>query len=329
MEKQDNKNKKVEILPSLEVKNFTKRYRGSKVPAVEDINFKVMPGEFHGFIGANGAGKTTTIKSLIGAYATFGGSVEMFGHKHSTIEAKKRIGYIPEAAKFPKGMSTLSYITFMSYLSGMSMPKAKKYAKEKLLELGLEKVMKRSPNTFSSGQKKKVLLAQALVHNPDVIIMDEPAANLDPKARFEFFQELKSLQKKGKAIFISSHILAELDKFVDSVTIVDGGKIVFSGSMKNATENPDLEYLIKPENSKDENAIIEIAEKLKIKHKKENEGIVLWLKERNNIVKTMELIAKEKIEIDTFKNRKMTLEEVYEKYVQLGSRETGTGKVGK
>ncbi|CAM9093239.1 ATP-binding cassette domain-containing protein [Mycoplasma todarodis] len=315
--------------PSLEVKRFTKRYKGSKIPAVENVNFTVMPGEFHGFIGANGAGKTTTIKSLIGAYAKFEGSVEMFGHKHSTLEAKKHIGYIPESAKFPKGMTTLSYITYMSYLSGMSMRDSKKYAKEKLIELGLEKVMKRSPNTFSSGQKKKVLLAQALVHNPDIIIMDEPAANLDPKARFEFFQDLKELQQQGKSIFISSHILAELDKFVDSLTIVDGGKIVFTGSMKNATENPELEYFIKGETEKDNKIIIAVAEKLEIKYKPEDEGFIFFMIERKNIIKVMEYFAKAKIAIDTFKNRKMSLEEVYKKYVVLGSRETGVGKVGK
>ncbi|TCG11450.1 ABC transporter ATP-binding protein [Mycoplasma todarodis] len=315
--------------PSLEVKGFTKRYKGSKIPAVENVEFQVMPGEFHGFIGANGAGKTTTIKSLIGAYAKFEGSVKMFGHKHTTLEAKRHIGYIPEAAKFPKGMSTLSYITFMSYLSGMSMSNAKKYAKEKLIELGLEKVMKRSPNTFSSGQKKKVLLAQALVHNPDIIIMDEPAANLDPKARFEFFQDLKKLQHQGKSIFISSHILAELDKFVDSLTIVDGGRIVFTGSMKQATENPDLEYFIKGNTKKDDKIIIAVAEKLGINYKEEDGGFIFQMIERKNIIKVMEYFAKAKLVVDTFKNRKMSLEEVYKKYVLLGSRETGTGKVGK
>ncbi|NQZ29513.1 MAG: ABC transporter ATP-binding protein [Mycoplasmatales bacterium] len=315
--------------PSLEVKGFTKRYKGSKIPAVENVNFKVMPGEFHGFIGANGAGKTTTIKSLIGAYAKFDGSVEMFGHKHSTLEAKKHIGYIPESAKFPKGMTTLSYITYMSYLSGMNMRDSKKYAKEKLVELGLEKVMYRSPNTFSSGQKKKVLLAQALVHNPDIIIMDEPAANLDPKARFEFFQDLKELQQQGKSIFISSHILAELDKFVDSLTIVDGGKIVFTGSMKKATDNPELEYFIKGETEKDNRIIVAVAEKLGINFNKEDGGFVFMMKERKNIIKVMEYFAKAELAIDTFKNRKMSLEEVYKKYVLLGSRETGIGKVGK
>ncbi len=315
--------------PSLEVESFTKRYKGSKIPAVENVTFNVMPGEFHGFIGANGAGKTTTIKSLIGAYAKFEGSVKMFGHKHSSLEAKRHIGYIPEAAKFPKGMTTLSYITYMSYLSGMPMSKAKKYAKEKLIELGLEKVMKRSPNTFSSGQKKKVLLAQALVHNPEIIIMDEPAANLDPKARFEFFQDLKELQHQGKSIFISSHILAELDKFVDSLTIVDGGKIVFTGSMKDATENPELEYFIKGESEKDNRIIVAVADKLEIKYKQEDGGFIFYMVERKNIIKVMEYFAKAKIAIDTFKNRKMSLEEVYKKYVLLGSRETGTGKVDK
>ncbi|CAM9119765.1 ABC transporter ATP-binding protein [Mycoplasma marinum] len=316
------------IEPSMVVEKFTKRYKGSKIPAVENASFKVMPGEFHGFIGANGAGKTTTIKSLIGAYAKFEGSVKMFGHKHSTAEAKKHIGYIPETAKFPKGMSTFKYIAYMSYLSGMSMSKAKKYALSKLEELGMKKVMWRSPNTFSSGQKKKVLLAQALVHDPDIIIMDEPAANLDPKARFEFFEDLKKLQKQGKSIFISSHILAELDKFVDSVTIVDGGTIVFSGSIAEATSNFDLEYLINLDNLDEHNKVIQILKEQKIEYRVERKGIIGKFLNNENIFKFMKNLVDAKIIPETFKNKKMNLEEVYKKYVVLGSRETGTGKAG-
>ncbi len=315
--------------PFLEVSGFNKKYKKAKVPAVSDVTFKVMPGEFHGFIGANGAGKTTTIKSLVGAYAKFGGEVNMFGHKHSSIEAKRRIGYIPESAQFPKGMSTIAYLKYMCYLSGMKMKDAKKFSEEKLKSLGLEKVMKRSPNTFSSGQKKKILLAQALVHDPDIIIMDEPAANLDPKARFDFFDELRKLQKKGKSIFISSHILAELDKFVDSVTIIDGGKIVFSGSIEKATENPDLEYEIILEEDQDFATVSKILSQMKLKSVKTKQGFVIKMIKRENIFLLMKTLATKKVFINTLKNKKMTLEEVYGKYAVLGSMETGTGKVDK
>ncbi len=222
-----------ENIPALEVKGFTKKYKGAKKAAVSDVDFNVYPGEFHGFIGANGSGKTTTIKSLIGAYAKFQGKINIFGLDHLSEEAKSKVGYIPEAAKFPKGYSTYKYIVYMSYLSGLSMKESKAFAEQVLKDTGLEKLKNRNPNTFSSGQKKKVLLAQALVHNPEIIIMDEPAANLDPKARIDFFDTLKKLQEKGVAILISSHILTELDKYVNALTIIDGGKVVFTGKLED------------------------------------------------------------------------------------------------
>ncbi|MCP4336837.1 MAG: ABC transporter ATP-binding protein [Mycoplasma sp.] len=313
-------NKEGNKAPALEVINFTKKYKGAQKPAVENITFTVQSGEFHGFIGANGAGKTTTIKSLIGAYVKFEGEVKMFGHKNSTIEAKKRIGYIPETAKFPKGFSTLKYITYMSYMSGLSMEEAKKYAKNILKKIGLESIQNRNPNSFSSGQKKKVLLAQALVHDPDIIIMDEPAANLDPKARIDFFDTLKELQKKGKAIFISSHILAELDKYADSVTIIDGGKIVFSDTVAKATINKDLEFLIETSDKKE---LEDLLKKTKYKFKSYKSGFLVKLINDDNVRDMMKKLGNSKMTILTFKNNKMTLDEIYSKYVKLGSVETG------
>ncbi|CAM9133855.1 ABC transporter ATP-binding protein [Mycoplasma todarodis] len=306
--------------PALEVKNFTKKYKGAKKPAVADVNFNVYPGEFHGFIGANGAGKTTTIKSLIGAYAKFEGEINIFGLEHLTEEAKSKVGYIPETAKFPKGYSTYKYIVYMSYLSGLSMKEAKAFADNVLKEIGLEKLKNRNPNTFSSGQKKKVLLAQALVHNPEIIIMDEPAANLDPKARIDFFETLKKLQEKGVAILISSHILTELDKYIDAVTIIDGGKVVFTGKIEDAIGDSDLEYSIQ---ASDEEALINFLKRHKYKHTKLSDGCMVKFKDKKEAKKLMNLLSTSKLEINTFKNNQNSLEEVYRKYVFLGSVDDG------
>ncbi|MCK5867355.1 MAG: ABC transporter ATP-binding protein [Mycoplasmataceae bacterium] len=219
----------------LEIKNYTKKYK--KKIAVDNLTFSVKKGEFHGFIGENGAGKTTTIKAIISAYKKFDGEIKIFGVDSRKEESRKRVGYIPEVAKFPKSYTTINYLVSMAILSGMKKKDAKDKAYEIMDLLGIKELEKKFPVNFSSGQKKKVLLGQAIIHDPDILIMDEPAANLDPRARMEFFSILKKMQKQGKAIFISSHILTELDKYIDSVTIISQGKLVFSGKLDKLRGN--------------------------------------------------------------------------------------------
>ncbi len=213
----------------LEVINLTKKYPRSDRPAIDKLNFKIAEGEFHLFIGANGAGKTTTIKALVGAYKKWEGQIKVYGHDISKFEAKRHIGYIPEHAVFPKEFTTKDYLVAMGVLSGLSRKDALKYCIEKLEELNMQDMINKKPYRFSSGQKKKILLAQALIIEPSLLIMDEPAANLDPLARHELFELLVKLKKEGKSIFIASHILAEVEEYTDSVTILDGGKIVYTG----------------------------------------------------------------------------------------------------
>lgn len=307
---------------AIKVSNFSKRYKGRNNYAVKDVSFEVKPGEFHGFIGANGAGKTTTIKSLIGAYANYEGKVEIFGHLNKTKEAKLKMGYIPEAANFPKNLSTVQYITHMANLSGMKMKDAKAFANKELDFIGLGRLKNEKPMSFSSGQKKKVLLAQALVADPDVIIMDEPAANLDPKARGEFFDTLKSLQQRGKAIFISSHILSELEHFVTAVTILDGGKVVYSGSKEKLLGTKGLEYRFAFETEEDTKEFAAHVKKAKHDSRIEDGFLIVQLENKENLDKAVEYIAKHKLHIRTLMANRKTLQQAYDEYVKKGSNDT-------
>lgn len=303
---------------AIHVINYTKRYSKKQVPAVTNLNFKVMPGEFHAFIGANGAGKTTTIKAIVGAYARYQGKIFIFGQENSTIKAKDNLGYIPEAARFPKGMSLKSFLTSMAILSKIPRKKAIKKVESILEKLSLKNLAKRSPETFSSGQKKKVLLSQALLHEPKVIVMDEPAANLDPKARIEFFDTLKVLQKEGVAIMISSHILAEIKKYADSATIIDDGKIVYSGRLEDEKDTSEFNTSIKPKN---EGEFINFLNDKNIKFEVEDDSFHINLDEEHKRAFINECFDK-KIEIKSFSELSYDLEYLYNKYVVIGSVDT-------
>ena len=308
--------------PILFVENLYKKYPGKKKPTINNISFNVYPGQFHAFIGANGAGKTTSIKSIIGAYARWSGTVLINGKKNTSIEAKKSLGYIPEKARFPQRMSCYSYLVWMAKLSGLSGFEAKRFAKTRLTELNMWNLRGKSPNSFSSGQKKKVLLAQALINNPQVLVMDEPAANLDPKARIELFETLGKLTKEGKAIFISSHVLAELDKYANAATILDGGKIVFTGTTKqlfnkyadrklsvSVSDPYKLKVFLKDNDIK--YTIDEI-----------NDNFIIKFQTKQQEIDFLNLIQKTKIQLLSFNEVGNKLDDIYKKLIRFGSVDT-------
>ncbi|AMD81116.1 multidrug-like ABC transporter ATP-binding protein [Mycoplasmopsis canis PG 14] len=230
----------------LEAKNLTKIYSNSKEKTgIFNLNFNVPKGSFHAFIGENGAGKTTTIKSIIGSYINFEGDVTINGINIRDYKSRRALGYIPENAIFPKELTVQEYLRYLGQLHGTPKKDLDNKIDAMLKEFEIEDLKFKKPFNFSSGQKKKVLLIQALLNNPEIIILDEPAANLDPTARFQLFSLLKKLHEKGITIFISSHILSEIDKFVDSLTLIHKGKIVYSGPRYTDLETIFYEKVIK------------------------------------------------------------------------------------
>ena len=312
----------------LVVSKLSKKYEKTKY-AIKNLSFKVEKGQFHGLIGANGAGKTTTIKSIIGAYARYDGNIKIFGKSNKTIEAKKYLGYIPETAKFPENISTKKYLSYMAYLSGYDKESADKFASDKIKELGLQKVASKSPNNFSSGQKKKVLLAQALIGDPQIIIMDEPAANLDPIARNNFFSELKKLQEAGKSILISSHILIELDYFVDSITIIDGGEIAFTGEVKSLDNKRIRQFIINFSTEKANLIFQSWLDRQNIQYYVKSSDIYVYFRTKAILYKALTYIKRRKLQIDFMKRNTLNLYQIYKHFVKKGSIATGTGKINK
>jgi ABC-2 type transport system ATP-binding protein len=307
----------------LEVKNFTKTYPGRSNPAVNNISFAIKKGEFHAFIGANGAGKTTTIKSIVGAYskARYEGEILINGIENWKMGSKGKLGYIPEIARFPVSMSLKKYMFHMARMSGYNSSESKKISLEILDKVGLKPLLKKSPNSFSSGQKKKALLAQALIGEPELIVMDEPAANLDPMARLDFFNILKKLNSNGTSILISSHILTELSKYADSVTILDGGKVVLSGNIKSIEEKTSEGYLL---NTNQNSNVVKYLVENKISHAFNGSDEILIYMKNDDIIKNVKsFIYDKKIDIISINMKKFDLQDIYEKFVKNGSVDTG------
>ncbi|CAF0720764.1 unnamed protein product [Didymodactylos carnosus] len=213
----------------IEIENYTKRF--FSFVANKEVSLKVGHGVIHGFIGPNGSGKTTTIKTLIGAYTLDEGKMLINGYRPGSREANRLIGYIPERASFPSHLNCIDYLTSMGTLSGIPSRLAKAKAREILTTLAMTDFAKRKPNKFSSGMQKKILLAQALMNDPVLLILDEPSANLDPTARKELQDELLRLRQQGKSILISSHILSELERIVDEVTFLFYGEVLYTGKI--------------------------------------------------------------------------------------------------
>ena len=219
----------------IETNNLTKYFgkADNVVKAVDGINIGVEGG-VHGFLGPNGAGKSTTLKMLVGAINITNGDAKIKGNPVGTVKAKKLIGYLPEHPKF-YNMDLFDYLIYMGRLGGLSKEKAKNNTMELIEWFDLVDAMERDVNDFSAGMKQKAGLAQALIHEPEILILDEPTANLDPLGRASVLDKIKTLAiSKNITVFISSHILSEIEKISDNVTIINKGKVIMSEDMDNA-----------------------------------------------------------------------------------------------
>ncbi|MBI1370567.1 MAG: ATP-binding cassette domain-containing protein [Planctomycetes bacterium] len=208
------------------------RYFGT-TKAVDDISFSFESGQIFGFVGPNGAGKTTTMRILATLDEPTAGDATINGH--SVVErpehARRMIGYMPDALPVHRDISVHEYIDFFARAYGIHSPKRQQVVESVEEFTNLMGIRHKMLNALSKGMKQRVSLARALVHDPPLLIMDEPAAGLDPRARVELRELLKILSKQGKAILISSHILTELAEICDGAVIIEKGRILRAGTL--------------------------------------------------------------------------------------------------
>lgn len=224
------------------IKNYSKTYSNGK-KAVENLNLHVAPGDLYAFIGHNGAGKSTTIKSVVGILPFEEGEILINGINilENSVECKKLIGYIPDNPDLYDSLTGIAYLNFIADLFRVSKEKRENivnhYAKLFELENDLNNII----SSYSHGMKQKLALISAFVHEPKILIMDEPFVGLDPKATYTVKTVMKEFCEKGGAIFFSTHILEVAQKLCNKIAIIKQGKLVISGDMETVTKDASLE----------------------------------------------------------------------------------------
>jgi len=215
----------------IEVKNLTKKFGPFK--AVHDISFNLDRGEVLGFLVPNGAGKTTTMRMITGFLPQSSGTVKICNYDVSNfpIKAKEKIGYVPEGAPLYGEMTVLSFLKFISGIRKIKKDKITDLINNAVNKLGLENVLYQQIETLSKGYKRRVGLAQAILHDPDILILDEPTDGLDPNQKHEVRKLIKEMAV-SKAIIISTHILEEVDAVCSRAMIIANGELIIDKTPK-------------------------------------------------------------------------------------------------
>ena len=223
----------------LEMINLKKNYGNKEV--LKGINLKVKKGEIIGYIGANGAGKSTTVKIILGLIEDYEGDVILFGEniKNGDGEYKKRIGYVPEIADLYESLTAMEYLSFIGQLYGLEVNILEKRAKSLMDLLGISQCINTKISACSKGMKQKILLISSLIHNPDILFLDEPLSGLDANTVMIIKELMSSLASQGKTIFYSSHIMDVVEKLSNRIILLNKGNIVADGTFEELQKSSD------------------------------------------------------------------------------------------
>lgn len=226
----------------LQIKNLTKQYKGGKV-AVSNLSLDIQAGDIYGFIGHNGAGKTTTIKAVVGIIDFDEGEIRIDGEsiRNNPINCKKKIAYIPDNPDLYEHLTGIQYLNFVGDIFEVSArdreDKIRKYAND----FEITSVLGDLISSYSHGMKQKLAIISALIHEPKLLILDEPFVGLDPKAAIILKNIMRRLCEQGSAIFFSTHVLDVAEKLCNKIAIIKNGKLIASGKTEELTKGQSLE----------------------------------------------------------------------------------------
>jgi ABC-2 type transport system ATP-binding protein len=233
---------------AIEFKEVTKVYRrrlaGQEVPALTHVSFEVGAGEVCAFLGPNGAGKTTSINILMGFLYADWGEIRVLGYTPGDVRAKQKIGFVPENFAFYKHLNAEKLLRFHLALAGGDMTKSDGLIRDLLFEVQLTGYEKLKIGKYSRGMVQRLGIAQALLSDPQLLVLDEPTSGLDPAGRKEVKDLIHAMKNEGKTIFLSSHILSEVEQICDRAIIINKGRLVRMGSLNELLGTGDLVEIV-------------------------------------------------------------------------------------
>lgn len=298
----------------IETQDLSKEYNAGrlskqKVNALNNFTFTVNEGEIFGLLGPNGAGKTTLIKILLAITFPTRGTAKVFGMEASSSKWKKRVGYLPENHKFPSYLTGEQVLSYYGRLSGLSTGlEFHKKINDSFDIMGLTKWKNTKIKKYSKGMMQKLGLAQSMLNEPDLIFLDEPTDGVDPIGRKEIRDILLDLKKKGKTIFLNSHLLSEVEMICDRVAILNKGDLIKEGNVDDLTktENVFIIHTVEP---------VDMELKRKILGVDQNAGIgeteIHTETGVENVNRIVDLLRKSKIKIQSLQQKTSSLEELF------------------
>ena len=228
--------------PILEIKNFTKSYGGGK-KAADNINITINSGDICGFIGHNGAGKSTTIRAAVGVLDFTEGEILIDGHsvKKEPVKCKQITAYIPDNPDIYENLTGIEYLNFISDVFGIKGKLREERIRKYADIFGITDSLGDLIRSYSHGMRQKIAIISALIHEPKLLVLDEPFVGLDPKATFTLKEIMRDMCSKGSAVFFSTHVLDVAEKLCNRVVIIKEGRIIASGTMDELTKDRSLE----------------------------------------------------------------------------------------
>lgn len=224
--------------PVIEINDLKMSYEKDKEDILKGINLEVYPGQIIGYIGPNGAGKSTTVKILLGIVNNYRGEVKIFGKDISqdSIAYKRKIGYVPETAEIYDNLTAQEYLTFLGEVYGIETEEVDTKAKKLMSLFGIDEAYYSRISSYSKGMKQKLLIIASVIHNPDILFLDEPLSGLDANSVMIFKEILAQLAAEGKTIFYSSHIMEVVEKISHRILLLNDGLVVADGTFEDLKE---------------------------------------------------------------------------------------------
>ena len=301
---------------AIETENLTKvfkqRWTKREMRAVDAVSLRVEQGATFGLLGANGAGKTTVVKMLLGCTHPTGGGARIFGQDAWIPESRRSIGYLPENHRFPTYMTGRDMLDFYGALSGVDSQTRRRRIPELLDLVGLDRWGTTRLGKYSKGMLQRVGLAQAMLHEPRLLILDEPSDGVDPVGRKHIREILQRLEAKGVTIFLNSHLLAEVELFCHDVAIIRRGRLALQGRVKDLTAGSgykvEAEHI--PEN------LVEELKKVAQTVSGNNGTVQFFFGTRESANQAIDLLRAQRCEVESLIRATSTLEDVFIKTVE-------------